>query len=114
MNDLISRSALLEELKVQRGIECIKGVATINMAIDKGIEIAIRSIVSAPAVDAVPVKYGRQEKSKENDEWYGKYFTCLGCHTRTMAVDPHFNEIEPTYCPNCGAKMDLEVNLCLR
>lgn len=59
-------------------------------------------------VEYAPVKHGRQEKSKEKEEWYGKYFTCLECHTRTMAIDPHFNEIEPTYCPNCGAKMDLE------
>lgn len=53
------------------------------------------------------VKHGKQEKSEDRDEWYGYYFTCLECHAQTMAWDKTFNLIVPSYCPNCGAKMDV-------
>ena len=55
------------------------------------------------AVDAVPVVHGRWIV-KEHSAPYGGYhlFHCSECD------EP--NAREKNYCPNCGAKMDLEEN----
>lgn len=59
-------------------------------------------ICCEPTVDAVPVVHGRWIV-KEHSAPYGGYhlFHCSKCD------EP--NARERNYCPNCGAKMDLEV-----
>lgn len=56
-----------------------------------------------PSVDAVPVVHGRWEwlgpYRGVDDGWIG---TCSVCKQRVRFF-------EKDYCPNCGAKMDLEV-----
>ena len=51
-----------------------------------------------PTVDAAPVKHGRWIENEGFDGDY--YYTCSVCHTPT--------ENNMRYCPECGAKMDLE------
>ena len=56
-----------------------------------------------PASDVAPIRHGRWEQvipSKSAAKWSNKV-SCSVCHS---AGYKRFN-----YCPNCGAKMDLEV-----
>lgn len=55
-------------------------------------------IQNAPTIDAVPVVHGRWTWCGE-DRWNDVY-TCSVCGE--MAMD------DSNFCPNCGAKMDLE------
>lgn len=70
---------------------------------DSWVEINI-----APTIDAVPVVHGRWEIKLLND--YQKYsVTCSICGW--VGIDNYDSYDDPSdfnYCPNCGAKMDLE------
>ena len=73
-------------------------------------------IDSVPAVDAVPVVHGRWEDVKETSLYVPdmKYTvthtaeTCSACKVRIgfIGSKPYLYD---NICPNCGAKMDLEV-----
>lgn len=79
-NDLISRSALLDfaHNHVGGAVDC-------------------NDIARFPAVDAEPVRHGKWEFREDDVTWW---WMCSECGSA---------EILPTnYCPNCGAKMDLE------
>lgn len=66
-------------------------------------EDCLAEIEAAPTVDAVPVVHGR---------WDGD--TCTACKLPWKynmvqdADDWGYFDPMPDYCPNCGAKMDLE------
>ena len=94
MGDLISRAALFN--------------ACANLH-DKGEIFA--AIQDAPVVDAVPVRHGRWNgytrtrycgMGEDGEPIYrdGVVWYCGCCRRRTV--------IRERYCPNCGAKMDLE------
>lgn len=75
----------------------------INQACDRHIE----SIKIIPAADVQPVKHGKWE----NGVAFHK--VCSKCNC--IIVDPAFDEVffgcgRLNYCPNCGAKMDGEIN----
>ena len=61
-----------------------------------------KTIESIPAADVAPVRHGRWEHhyhdsgSPIDDKWYCSECNMCNGHKRTW------------YCPNCGAKMDLE------
>lgn len=58
-------------------------------------------IIDAPAADVAPVRHGR---------WIidGVYVVCSICNRLTLS--PIVKQLPTfTYCPNCGARMDLEV-----
>ena len=123
-NDLISRSALLEEL--QKGTIITDDLY--GMGIMAGNDHAMKKIKEAPAVEAVPVRTGRWIERLDGDgefvhhmcseckadaifqyiieddldegmdgEWY-----CIG--KITTGIEEHLTNC----CPNCGAKMDKE------
>lgn len=93
-NDLISRSALLEQY------EWIKeNTGTYNHA---ELDEHIRRIKNAPAVGAEPVQHGMWLKLAYDPAW-SKCSEC-GCNWEWGMVE-NCNMI---YCPNCGAKMDAE------
>lgn len=65
----------------------------------------IRAFVKAqPAADVAPVVHGRWEQDADGD-WY-----CTNCN-EVVAICESGRErtYRKPYCPNCGAKMDLEV-----
>ena len=55
------------------------------------------TINSIPAADVAPVVHGRWIM---HDDEFGLTCECSACHIETMG--------DGNYCPNCGAKMDLE------
>ena len=98
MRDLISRKALIDWFMpyVHSGIEKIP------------VETVIEDIKGAPAVEAVTVVHGQWVGTADGyadgelvwDEW-----ACSECGHEENTDDP---DMLPRYCPNCGAKMDLE------
>ena len=63
----------------------------------------VRSIIQrAPAADVAPVVHGRWIKKQEKDTFAGYLYSyeCSECERVEQRKEP--------YCPNCGAKMDLE------
>lgn len=72
--------------------------------------VPLKAIENAPAADAEPVKHGRWLNAVEEDpELYGwvplDTVLCSSCRK----LDKENNRKTPR-CPNCGAKMDLEVD----
>ena len=66
------------------------------------IDVAIADLADAPTVDAVPVRHGRWECNKPCPVCGGDRFEGLDADI--------WADWEPPYCPNCGAKMDGELN----
>ena len=64
--------------------------------------VELRDIIEAPTIEAEPVKHGRWIAVPSSDMVTGKAYECSEC--RKM----RFGSFKPNYCPNCGAKMDLE------
>lgn len=89
-DDLISRSALLEELNdtkyAWQDYDAVEG--------------ALRNI---PTIEAEPVRHGRWIDGSENFTCGNHNAECSVCHCNISwsGCDEDFN-----YCPNCGAKMD--------
>ena len=60
--------------------------------------VPVEAIEKAPTIEAEPVRHGRWIKN----EWVLNRVTCSECKC-------YFDSLEADlYCPNCGAKMDLE------
>lgn len=74
---------------------------------DSGLDWSFREdIDELPTVDAAPVVHGRWINwGKSGTPTYENYGTCSVCHEDAEICTEHRN-----YCPNCGAKMDLEVS----
>ena len=91
-NDLISRSALEAKAKTIY-------MEFDNVAVPTRV-ISIADLHLAPTVDAEPVRHGEWLKDGSIGA-IGNY--CSLCDMR-VKPDANYN-----YCPNCGAKMDAEV-----
>ena len=65
-----------------------------------------RAIERAPAVDAELVKHGRWVCDENYEYWADKYI-CSECNHHAL-TDGDYRHKLSNYCPNCGAKMDLE------
>lgn len=89
--DLISRKALLEfaQNHVSKMIDC-------------------NDIARFPAVDAEPVRHGKwigchdDYIRRDGKMQYYRYYQCENCYRRTA--------VKSNYCPNCGARMYVEVS----
>ena len=88
----------------------VRSVAYKEKAYADGWNRAVELINQAETVDAAPVVHGRWDNipntymsviSKDR-AYHGNATTCSLCHE----VNP--NAYKTNYCPNCGAKMDLE------
>lgn len=60
-------------------------------------------IQALPAEDAAPVVHAKWIQDLDTDEW-----TCSNCEVTQICFDFTPKELGMSYCPNCGAKMDLE------
>lgn len=116
MDDLISRSALLNEYRDFKDMDCPSGH---TVTADYMIEL----VEDAPAVDAEVVRHGRWIHPK--DHVVTNEFFCSECNKRTVSLRPINRQpngalladengnfyYPPTmkYCSECGAKMDAEV-----
>ena len=59
-----------------------------------------------PTVDAAPVKHGRWIEKEGFDG--DSYYTCSSCGCDWTTIDGTPVQNNMRYCPECGAKMDLE------
>lgn len=109
-NDLISRSALaaaLEEdsaLMAQRAKNADAGF----LAVQAGITLAMAALNAAPTID--PVRHARWEAVNEHCN-HASVFRCSGRDGCGASVDyGHYTRFcDYEWCPNCGARMDEEV-----
>ena len=58
-----------------------------------------------PAVDVAPIKHGKWLKTSNPRHENEQFYMCSNCDWRCSCND----DLDYNYCPNCGAKMDLEV-----
>lgn len=86
MSDYISRDAAKKILS--------------SMLTDNAAECACNLIDCIFPADVEPVRHGRWGK-RQGGFW--EFAACSLCGEKTPTVG-----ITPNYCPNCGAKMDLE------
>ena len=76
----------------------------------------LTNIVNAPTIEVEPVKHGQWEKYDSGETWGSEEFThwykCSECDKdakgRVSEDEWYSYPILSDYCPNCGAKMDLE------
>ena len=123
-NDLISRSALMAEMMKDcppihgehdprggnggfisgRDFEKMKEIMKYTEMVDK-----------QPAVDAEPVRHGALVEVNHTD-WCGGDGNVIDttveekCSRCRRYVERYSTSPKENYCPNCGAKMDLEVD----
>lgn len=96
MSDLISRQALLDDIRKK---------AKAGFPANKNLSLYAEScVVHAPTVDAVPVRRGKWiEKEDWNVDDY--YYTCSVCGEDFVTVDGTPSENLWNFCPNCGDDM---------
>ena len=71
-----------------------------------GIDTVIYLLEQAKTVDAEPVRHGKWEITKDDYYCVAK---CSLCHEEwSFEVYDDIESLNYKYCPNCGAKMDLE------
>lgn len=87
-------------------------LSTFSNAFYAGLAAKIKAI---PPEDVAPVRHGHWDVRepmpmhdiKGNLSW-GNWYVCTGCGFATTAIEGHITQYK--YCPNCGAKMDEEVD----
>lgn len=89
MDDLISRKALLEDIKVASGNDFMGTMVAGTLT---------RFVKKQPAIDAAPVVHGRWIFNQE--QWTWDCTNCKGWVGSGVRISRY------EYCPNCGAKMD--------
>lgn len=92
-NDLISRSALLEVITFDRKAAKVHP-QEICERFERFCDYAETLVEQTPTVDAAPVRHGRWTFPWTSPE-------CSACRKTQKWTSK--------YCPNCGAKMDAEV-----
>lgn len=104
-NDLISRSALLENYGLKNAMKY--GNETVEQQHNSYSTLMLYEIADmiedAPAVDAEPVRHGRWEKAPQ----FTFMLRCSECKD-VYVEDDWLVGHKWRYCPGCGAKMDLE------
>ena len=103
MAKYIDRGALIEWLKRIRLIDLSDGRGLCRVIMEDDFKKAINKMPKGIIADVAPVVHGRWEKQS------GLY-SCSECG-KTCPYDVQADVIEYwtcNYCPECGAKMDLE------
>ena len=84
---------------------------------DLSTSVMAKAINSIPAADVAPVRHGRWIFGKDLPYSWGQipknkyHLYCSECldqaFNRSEDNDPDF-DVDTSYCPNCGAKMEME------
>lgn len=98
-SDLISRTALLEEIKLQKWHAGEIQNQSYRTGFIASLSILEGKITEIPVVDAEPVRRGEWTEPYKNDIW-----DCYVCSSCGYAQDR-----TSRYCPECGARMDGEL-----
>ncbi len=91
---LIDADALLSGFDVRKVVEYDESGCGMDYK-----AVPVEAIVNAPTIDAEPVRHGRWEEPYPHD-----ICDCYKCSCCGDMYERAWN-----YCPNCGSKMDLEV-----
>lgn len=111
MSDYISREAVIEKIREAGCTDCGGSSGTICGFCD--FENAVRLVNGLPTADVEPVRHGWWEgysytsycgTNADGEPVYrdGVAYYCSNPKCRRKTV------VKENYCPNCGAKMDLE------
>jgi hypothetical protein len=101
----VAKYADLEPIVKQLTSVCVTDDG-IGLGKQMGINYAMEVIAKAPTVDAVEVKHGRWEQIG-----YDKAMDRISCSCCKEYWNIADNDTETfNYCPNCGAKMDGDVD----
>lgn len=82
---------------------------------DRGLDRAQRAILDAPAADVAPVRHGRWIFGKDLPYNWGQipknkyHLYCSECLEQAFnrsEDNDHDFDVDTSYCPHCGAKMD--------
>ena len=95
MTEYIERESLVAEFEWLKSVE--------HYVYRERTEDAIQRIKAAPAVDVAPVVHGEWEWETSD------IYRCTVCNRKTH-VEETMCQPAWQYCPNCGAKMDGDVN----
>ena len=116
MAEYIKRDALLEAREL--AICAYENAGVFNAdAIRNHLKPLLDAVVDTPAADVAPVRHGKWIFGKDLPYSWGQipknkyHLYCSECleqaFNRSEDNDPDF-DVDTSYCPNCGAKMDLE------
>ena len=93
-----------EYIKKSYAVDAVLDVYYDTPDIDLSCEKFEAAIFKIPPADVAPVRHGRWLGwGKSGTPTYENYGTCSVCGEDAEIYTEHRN-----YCPNCGAKMDLE------
>lgn len=97
MNDLIYRQALLDDIQAAKEYGGMGAVVADTLK---------RYVKRQPSIEAAPVVHGRWVW--DTTGLYPKPL-CSRCEVEPWRRSNHQSDL-PSYCPNCGARMDMEGN----
>ena len=75
-----------------------------NCSYNEEINAIYAEIINAPTVD--PIRHGRWLKIESGDWANATEYRCSECGKYRLAVNPV--DYNWNYCPDCGARMDME------
>lgn len=115
-NDLISRSELLKEIKLQKSYAGEMRQQSYRTGFIVSLSMLEGKIANIPAVDAEPVRLRIDTAEIDAEKgWYQKLFYCrCGQLIKTEMWDEKYcfgsgtvlkTNVLPKNCPNCGARM---------
>lgn len=108
-DDLISRSALLEEF------DWVNRATAGEGNYEEDLRLLVKRVAEMPAEDAEIVRHGHWVYDPNAQDWGIGGFVCSECHVMNNNLDSS-GKIHPSwfagskYCPVCGTKMDMEVD----
>lgn len=112
MSEYIDREAFLKDAEIRYCLPCKGDGKDYNGVKCRAcwVDDMMGDVDDAPAADVAPVKHGRWDcipnkymaVASKDGSYSGNATVCSGCHE----VNP--NAYKTNYCPNCGARMDLE------
>lgn len=110
MSDYISREAFIANVEKRYCDPCKGQGGDLNGDWCRScvINSVLKMVRDAPAADVEPVRHG--EWGRIDDDWDSlSTFQCSVCGEEwCFEIDEDLPSLNYNYCPNCGAKMDLE------